>query len=522
MYLLLRNNKQSGPHSLDELKSMGLKAYDLVWSEGRSAAWRYPCEIEELKPFAPQVEEQPFDRFYKRTPVGANVTANVSSTANVTANVSSGGNASTSPIPVTVESTRNPGKRIIYVTMPAARNTSAPAIQREPVRESMGPVREGVGSMHESVRPIVQPAQAVQPMAAQSEGVPPVAAPAVRENNILEEYYPSQQNLGHEPAVEYSPRSAHAQSSRGARRASTSVRPVRLLLVGSCILALLAAGIFIGLNLNKDTLGINKDAPGSAKDAPASANDAPASGVRVVARIPPTNADQPDPHSGAQTLPASAATSPAVPSNDSLAAINKKAVGSQQPPNRNGVVPAAGSPTTEGKATPRLPGAKTQKEKLAHPINQANSLSPTKDSAAGQSDVAHAVHQSDVIETKNKNNGTSRDNLEITDKEAVKTALASQVSVGANGYSVGTFGGITDLQLTVTNRSVYPLDLVIVEVQYIQANKKVFKTENLYFHGIGAGSALMLEAPRSSRGVKVQYRITAMSSKELGLSYSGI
>ena len=65
-YLLLRNNKESGPHSLDDLMELGLKPYDLVWVQGKSAAWRYPSEIEELKPFAPQVEEQPFDRFYKK------------------------------------------------------------------------------------------------------------------------------------------------------------------------------------------------------------------------------------------------------------------------------------------------------------------------------------------------------------------------------------------------------------------------------------------------------------------------
>src|SRR6185503_12906976 len=65
-YLLLRDNKQSGPYTFDELKEKGLKAYDLVWIEGKSAAWRYPCEIQELSPFAPQVEEQPFDRFYKK------------------------------------------------------------------------------------------------------------------------------------------------------------------------------------------------------------------------------------------------------------------------------------------------------------------------------------------------------------------------------------------------------------------------------------------------------------------------
>src|ERR1700733_5171411 len=65
-YLLLRDNKQSGPYSLEDLKIKGLKAYDLVWVEGKSAAWRYPSEITELSSFAPAVEEQPFDRFYKK------------------------------------------------------------------------------------------------------------------------------------------------------------------------------------------------------------------------------------------------------------------------------------------------------------------------------------------------------------------------------------------------------------------------------------------------------------------------
>jgi len=65
-YLLLRDNKESGPFTMDDLLNFGLKPYDLVWVKGKSAAWRYPSEVEELKPFAPAVEEQPFDRFYKK------------------------------------------------------------------------------------------------------------------------------------------------------------------------------------------------------------------------------------------------------------------------------------------------------------------------------------------------------------------------------------------------------------------------------------------------------------------------
>lgn len=55
-YLLLRNNTESGPYSLDELRVMGLKAYDLIWVENRSFSWKYPSEISELAAFAPPVE----------------------------------------------------------------------------------------------------------------------------------------------------------------------------------------------------------------------------------------------------------------------------------------------------------------------------------------------------------------------------------------------------------------------------------------------------------------------------------
>ena len=65
-YLLLRSNKQSGPYSLQQLVSLGLKPYDLVWLEGKSAAWRYPSELDGLKAYAPATEEQPYDRFYKK------------------------------------------------------------------------------------------------------------------------------------------------------------------------------------------------------------------------------------------------------------------------------------------------------------------------------------------------------------------------------------------------------------------------------------------------------------------------
>jgi hypothetical protein len=48
VYLLLRENHQSGPYTIDELKQQHLRPTDLVWVEGQSHAWCYPSEIEGL------------------------------------------------------------------------------------------------------------------------------------------------------------------------------------------------------------------------------------------------------------------------------------------------------------------------------------------------------------------------------------------------------------------------------------------------------------------------------------------
>lgn len=47
-YLLLRNNQQSGPYSIEQLKSFTISATDLVWIEGKSSGWTYAGEIDDL------------------------------------------------------------------------------------------------------------------------------------------------------------------------------------------------------------------------------------------------------------------------------------------------------------------------------------------------------------------------------------------------------------------------------------------------------------------------------------------
>ena len=55
-YFLLRNNQESGPYSLEQVRKQNLKKHDLVWIDNQSITWKYPSEIQELRQFAPKAE----------------------------------------------------------------------------------------------------------------------------------------------------------------------------------------------------------------------------------------------------------------------------------------------------------------------------------------------------------------------------------------------------------------------------------------------------------------------------------
>ncbi|HET6256102.1 MAG TPA: hypothetical protein VFE32_18645 [Puia sp.] len=422
MYLLLRDNKQSGPYSLDELKAKGLKAYDLVWVEGRSAAWRYPSEIEDLRAFAPAVEEQPFDRFYKKPgasvakPAEMAVTADTTSTRAADATLTRTADTTTVTMTQPASASNPATRRTIYVTMPGG--IAAREIGREPT-----PIRERVTSKQEP-----------------SAELPP-------------------------PLPKRKPPSLWV--------------PIA---VGAAVLILFASGIFIGLSIHKDNPGIQKLA---SKD----------------------DQQQPVTRTTARQLPLTTQTNTSAPPTPLTTAENKGA-GENTPVTTRQANTATPANTTQPANTTRIP-----RQKPETPKTQPAAIPPVvADSSAITSAAGHreAVHRTDVVQ-----------NQPVDDRESLKLALANQVSVGTNKFDVGTFGGIHNLQITVTNRSPYSLDLVVVTVSYIQANNKTYKTENLYFRGIGPGSALMLEAPKSSRGINIQYKITSINSKELGLSEPG-
>ena len=77
-YLLLRDNRQSGPHTIEQLGSIGLLQMDLVWIEDQSTCWQHPDAIEELKNLVAQVDALPS----QKSSVGKNETVFISLPSN--------------------------------------------------------------------------------------------------------------------------------------------------------------------------------------------------------------------------------------------------------------------------------------------------------------------------------------------------------------------------------------------------------------------------------------------------------
>jgi hypothetical protein len=74
-YLLLQDDVQSGPFSIEEIKSKSLQSTDLVWVLGVSNGWTYASEIEEL---AGMVQDQPGTNAIQSSVANSSLNKNIS------------------------------------------------------------------------------------------------------------------------------------------------------------------------------------------------------------------------------------------------------------------------------------------------------------------------------------------------------------------------------------------------------------------------------------------------------------
>jgi hypothetical protein len=392
-YLLLRNNQESGPFSLEEIKNMTLKAYDLIWVVGKSAAWRYPGELPELKTFAPPVPEQEIDP-YRKKPDSDSPAPETGNTKKQ--EISRGRSAETNI-------QRRDSGRAVYVNLPADR--------QQPV----------------------------------------LSAAPLSDNSIF-------------PAVD-KPEPHYDFSDLNKKKSGRAVRITGKLVRFGTIILLFSAGILTGLVISDRRKIFSSDENRPQKNLPVRRTKG-GSKKEILNNLSVNSTSDPLQKGGSVT-------------SDSARAVDQN--------------------TKKLNAVTKKKNSKNSQEK--------------KDSAASQTAIAPTFNLMDSI----KQNAIAKSEM-LSQK--IKAHPENYVSLATGRYSTGIFGGISSFPLTVTNNSEVKMDLVIINVDYIQNNDKIFKTESVTLNDLEPGEAVTIKAPKSSRGVKIATRIHILNSRQIDLSYS--
>lgn len=109
-----------------------------------------------------------------------------------------------------------------------------------------------------------------------------------------------------------------------------------------------------------------------------------------------------------------------------------------------------------------------------------------------------------------------RINEELTIKNRnYRNNFEKYISVSTNQYTYNELGGISNLDVIVTNDTDYMLGEVIVNIDYIKDNGGIFKSEILTLNNIPAHQNKSASAPESNRGTSVQVRMDGIRSKKM-------
>jgi hypothetical protein len=441
-YLLLRDNKQSGPYSVNELALHGLKPYDLVWLEGRSAAWRYPSEIDELKPFAPVVEEQPFDRFYKKPEPKTFESAAKDNTRVQPKHFFAGDEIKKRQPGVQPV---NPAKKI-HVSLPNVKpgEPSAPEISNKNTDRDFTASEPPI---LETIKPILQP----------------VSGPELYYTNARNKHKISEENS----------EAAYAKTKQAdpvSQTSSINQPPVnKLLFRAVAAVCLLLGGALIGLIINY-------------------------------------NSQQ----KKFQQL------------NQLVQEIRHK-----ENPGATGSVKkeSISEEVTKAKVKETAPPL----DSIGQPAYKEDLQLPVEKKVRKDKKPVEDVNVGIVTDTQVKvPNTVPLINEEATQKanklatELAKKNLWQLVSVDNNDYKTGVFGGISNLSLKLSNKSLYQLERVEVEIVYLSPENKTVNTQKVVFENVAAGEQLTINVPKSNRGVKIDYAIKKIGTKEFGLAHAGM
>lgn len=464
-YKLLRNNKESGPFTASQLIGIGFKAYDLIWQEGKSAAWRYPSEIEEFKNHAPQIEEQPFDRFYKKNISQTDTSTVVAETIVTTT--------------ATVVKKDKPRIKIVpeWKKMEAAKTTPPPpplipvienkttsvkiSAQPKPIENRSATINTTSSIKNTADNPSWQEAwlnwekerKTMTTLSKQNTDAPPALETKFSQSldSIKERYVESVLNK----------KTKQAESAQFKN----------YITVAAIALVLICGGIWLGAkNTKTNTLETTQNT-----QAVAANNDATAPTANSVSEE--NTEPQPEPQANNK------ASVTIVPMQQE-AAVKKTAV------KKNTATAAKKIPSNNDAAVVNN-SSKTQK--------QANKKIVTPVFTPQQQPVASASKQT--------NTNTENMPKAVFKKQTAEPKISDYVSLTSIGSA-----DIAGTQYHIQNTSDIPIELVMVDLQYFNSSGGFVKGETIYVKNLAAGETATANPPANKNAAKVTAKVSMITS----------
>jgi len=526
-YRLLRNNKESGPYTLNDLVTLGLKPYDLVWVDGRSAAWRYPSEVAELKEYAPVVEEQPYERFYKKpseaeTSVKESV-ASVSSEKTYQPTNINENFAKTEPTknivekPIANSEVKNTISEVpkpyqspepktkVFVSMPETNAFEPPLNTYQDGQHEQQPYEQ-----HQYEQYLPKPkSEQVKQKPVEERSYSPISVQESEERRLETKYTQSLDDI----KEMYINTLVQRKTKNRRKEIFKRLRPVLIPAL------LLAAGFAVGyvIKTRKNPLPASQGlstvipqqtVPGQKKD-----------------EISPDNKDNKITQlEENQALPSEQQNS-VQQSDKTNNNKNKKSQNEQEQ-----VTPQQKQNNNAGSQLPTaVLTEKKEKETFTPGDEVANSQKKNVevDPNTGERKKVVRDYDSEINPSQNnsRNNPASpgkKSNTEPNFLETDHKDLRDLVSVQSNNYVRGAFGGIRGLELTVSNNSDYLIDEVSVELQIMKPSEQPLRTDIITFKNIGSNKSITVKVPDSQRGIRVDYRITNIESKQWEKNTAGL
>jgi hypothetical protein len=122
----------------------------------------------------------------------------------------------------------------------------------------------------------------------------------------------------------------------------------------------------------------------------------------------------------------------------------------------------------------------------------------------------------DSVATSAVDEERNRINEELTIKNRnYRNNFEKYIRVSTNQYTYNELGGISNLDVIVTNDTDYMLDEVNVNIDYIKDNGDIFKSEIVTLNNIPAHQNKSASAPESNRGTSVEVRMDGITSKKM-------